>query len=272
MRILRLLGAIGAAAPLLAAPGALGAKLKTVKETVTVGGLGGASAVPECKPKHKSISGGFAIAPAEADDVALVTESRKDGRRGWTAGSIGIGQEVTSYAYCAKPGKNPKTATQGTELQPDETGSLTAKCGPRGHAVSGGFFGERGSLFGPGVQVFESRMSGKSAWTVSARNGGGTEGLLLAYVHCRTGKALRAKSKTTSVPVSETGTVRAKCKPETRAVSGGFSVDFDFEASVALYVGASRRIGARKWEAAATNPEGVPGELTSYVYCEKKRK
>jgi hypothetical protein len=75
-----------------------------------------------------------------------------------------------------------------------------------------------------------------------------------------------------------TGSVTAKCKRGARAISGGFSgpMDESFLADQNFGPGVlpsvSRRAGGRRWVTGATNFGGEDGELTSYVYCEKKKR
>jgi hypothetical protein len=279
MGIWRWLGTITVALSVLGVTTALGAGLKTSSETITVD-FDHPVATPECA-QGKSLSGGFA---AEDADV-IVDRTAKVGAKGWTveARSEDGATDLTAFAYCAKKQKSPTTTSESTTLEAEEIGTLTATCEAGTKAVSGGFAGDFGLLLAPNIVPHESRKSGGRAWTVSAANQGFVEGELTAYANCRKGKGLRAKSKSTTVDgdaseVNPTGSVAAKCKHGRRAVSGGFAgqVDASYVATppdgAAVFTYASHRDGGRRWETAAANFGDAAGELTTYVYCEKKPK
>lgn len=278
MKGFKSVGALAIAIALFGTTAATGAGLKTESETVELNGVTPATA--ECQGKRKAVSGGFA---PELLGVP-VSRSSKVGKRGWTAEGMGFKTSLTVYAYCARKGKNPSTTSAETTVPAGEIRSLTASCEPGTKAVSGGFFGETGLLIAPDVRVHESRKTGARSWTVSGGNGGALGGDLIAYVNCRGGKGLKSRSKTTTIAgttgmqADESGAVTAKCKRGTRAISGGFSglIDESYVAEPDTGPGVipslSRRDGGRKWETAALNFGGEAGELTGYVYCQKKPK
>jgi hypothetical protein len=271
-------GAVGAAVALIGA-GALAGGLKTESETVELNGVTPATA--QCDGKRKAVSGGFA---PELLGVPI-SRSSKAGKRGWTAEGFGFKSELTVYAYCSRKGKNPSTESAETTVPSGEIRSLTPRCEPGTKAVSGGFFGEIGGIGTvPEVQVHESRKTGARDWTVTGGNSGALEGDLIAYVNCRGGKGLKPRSKTTTIAgatgmqADQSGSVTAKCKKGTRAISGGFSglVDESFladqDSGPGVIPSVSRRVGGRKWETEALNSGGESGALTGYVYCSKKKR
>jgi hypothetical protein len=273
------LGAITVALSVVGVSTAFGAGLKTESETITVD-FDHPAATPECA-HGKSISGGFA---AEDADVTLY-RSAKAGAKGWTVEALSEdgATDLTVFAYCAKKQKSPTTVSETTTLEGGEIGTLTATCDEGTKAVSGGFAGEHGFLLAPSIIAHESRKSGGRTWRVTAVNYGLVEGELAAYVNCRNGKGLRAKSKSATIAgdaseANPTGSVAAKCKRGRRAVSGGFAgqVDPSFVTAppdgVAIHTYASHRDGGRRWVTAAANLGDSAGELTTYVYCEKKPK
>jgi hypothetical protein len=213
-----------------------------------------------------------------------ISRSRKAGRRGWTTEGFAFKLDLTVYAYCARKGKNPSTTSAETTVPVGEIRSVTATCEPGAKAVSGGFFGEIAGIGTVEVRVHESRRTGARSWTVSGGNQGNRAGELIAYVNCRGGKGLKARSKTTTIAGAtgmqddESGFATAKCKKGTRAVSGGFSglVNESFlandDSGPGVIASISRRAGGRKWETEALNIGGESGELTGYVYCQKKPK
>jgi hypothetical protein len=278
MGILRRAGAVALALAIIGAAAASGAGLKTESETVELNGT--TSGTAECQGKRKSVSGGFA---PELIGVPI-SRSSKAGKRGWTAEGFGFKSALTVYAYCSRKGKNPSTERAETTVPENEIRSVTASCEPGTKAVSGGFFGEQGLLLSPDVRVHESRKTGPRGWTVTGGNSGAFAGDLIAYVNCRSGKGLKSKSKTTTIAgatgmqVDQSGSVTAKCKRDARAISGGFSglVDESFladqDSGPGVIPSVSRRAGGRKWETEALNFGGESGELTGYVYCEKKKR
>jgi hypothetical protein len=277
MKGLKSVGAVAMAIALLGTP-AFGAGLTTSSETVTLDGETPVTA--ECPGKRKAVSGGFA---PESLGVP-VSRSSKAGKRGWTAEGLGFKIDLTVYAYCSRRGKNPSTTSAETTVPAGEIRSLSATCEPGTKVVSGGFFGENGFLLAPNVGVHESRKTGARSWTVSGGNSGSFEGDLIAYANCREGKGLKSRSKTISIAgatgmqADPSGSVVAKCKRGTRAMSGGFAglIDeaylADQDTGPGVIPSLSRRAGGRKWETGAVNDGGESGELTSYVYCQKKPK
>jgi len=87
------------------------------------------------------------------------------------------------------------------------------------------------------------------------------------------GKQLKTSSETVSVAVDETGSAEARCKPGTKAVSGGFEtefrdppVDFPF-----IPAESSRRTGSRGWTSSGFNEGNAAGDLTSFAYCRAQK-
>jgi hypothetical protein len=270
---------VAVAVALIGASGALAGGLKTESETFELNGI--TSGTAECQGKRKTVSGGFAPQSLGVP----ISRSSKAGKRGWTAEGFAFKLEMTVYAYCARKGKKPTTESAETTVPVGEIRSVTASCEPGTKAVSGGFFGQLGGIGSvPDVRVHESRKTGVRDWTVSAGNRGGFEGDLIAYVNCRGGKGLKSRSKSitldgaTGMQADPSGSVTAKCKRGTRAISGGFSglIDESFladpDSGPGVIPSLSRRAGGRKWETGAVNEGGESGELTSYVYCQKKPK
>jgi hypothetical protein len=269
---------VGVAVVLIGSSNALAGGLKTESETVELNGI--TSGTAQCDGKRKAVSGGFAPQSLGVP----ISRSSKAGKRGWTAEGFAFKLNMTVYAYCARKGKNPTTESAETSVPAGEIRSVTASCEPGTKAVSGGFFGETGVLIAPDVRVHESRKAGARDWTVSGGNDGAVGGDLIAYVNCRRGKGLKPRSKTTTIAgttgmqADESASVTAKCKRGTRAMSGGFAglIDESYladpDSGPGVIPSLSRRAGGRKWETGAVNFGGESGELTSYVYCQKKPK
>ena len=77
---------------------------------------------------------------------------------------------------------------------------------------------------------------------------------------------LKTTSEAEELGVEEVASVAAKCKPGTKAVSGGFKTAFDPVTFPDTLVTANQRTSARRWSATAGN-DGALGELRVYAYC-----
>jgi hypothetical protein len=167
---------------------------------------------------------------------------------------------VVGIASAAKQGgKKLKTesATEQFDAMDDEL-SVTAACGQKGKAVSGGFAAE-GSVVIPDL----SERTARREWTAAANNFGGDPGSLTSYAYCRKEK-VKSASDTEDVGEDETETATVRCQRGMKALSGGFDAEFDEDATVLPHV--SRMTGKREWETTAFN-YGDTGELTAQVNC-----
>lgn len=262
-------------------------RLKTSADTRTVDSLDSGETAATCDGKAKAVSGGF---ENEFDPEGVVGgtspqpsqfSSRRSGKRSWTGETFNIGfvaGDVTTYVYCR--GEKLKSASkratvEGTPFMSSDygTGEATAKC-PRGtKAVSGGFanpdFAVTGGPVDTRIIPYVSRRKGRRKWTVEAANYGEAEGTLVAYVYCHEGSALDKRRKSiTLAPTSgdvAAGEATAKCPKGDRVVAGGFEAS-GREATLL----ASRKVGGRKWEAAATVGYPETATLAAVAYCEEK--
>lgn len=171
----------------------------------------------------------------------------------------------------ALAGQGLKTKSKTVQVGPDDVGSATAKCKRGTKAVSGGFEGEP---FDPDVDTpffapNQSSRTGGREWTTEAYNYSGVpEGDLTSFAYCRDEKVKR-RTATVSVDPDEISTVTAKCKPGTKAISGGFEAD---ETDLAgpnpfFLLGTSRKEGKGAWEVAALNTGDEVGDLSAQVNC-----
>src|SRR5918994_2251551 len=88
--------------------------------------------------------------------------------------------------------------------------------------------------------------------------------------------ALKTKSASTTIAAGADGSVTAKCKKGSEAVSGGFEspgfvFPFDSIAGPSNFSFESRREGRRKLVASAHNSGSDPGTLISDAYCDKDK-
>jgi hypothetical protein len=84
----------------------------------------------------------------------------------------------------------------------------------------------------------------------------------------RPGPVRTATATDTAVADAEVATATAKCPKGSRAISGGFTVQFDGYAGLVIWE--SRRVSNRGWRVSATK-DGVPSRvLVAYAYCRKR--
>jgi hypothetical protein len=81
----------------------VGKSVKTAEEQIFIDEPGIHTAVAQCKPKQRVISGGFDFG-LFPDADAFVSSSHKEGKRGWSVSAVDIiaATELTAYAYCEK--------------------------------------------------------------------------------------------------------------------------------------------------------------------------
>jgi hypothetical protein len=94
---------------------------------------------------------------------------------------------------------------------------------------------------------------------------------LIAGTTALAGKGLKTKSETVSVEPGENAAATATCKRGTKAVSGGFEVEFDNDLPPFRFISESRRTGGREWTSAAYNGVNEAGDLTSFAHCRDQK-
>jgi hypothetical protein len=100
--------------------------------------------------------------------------------------------------------------------------------------------------------------------------------LVLAVLGAATalgGDKLKTGSETVDVGSRDPGSATAKCKPGTKAVSGGFETPATTgKGTASIDIAQSSRAGGRKWTSAGTNSSFLEtAELTSYAYCRDEK-
>ena len=87
------------------------------------------------------------------------------------------------------------------------------------------------------------------------------------------GRSLKQTRSTTSIGGSDPGSVTAKCRGDSKVISGGFETEFDTIAEQPnVQINESRRAGRKQWTAGAVNvAPGPSGDLTSFAYCRDQR-
>jgi hypothetical protein len=148
-------------------------KLKTRSATVTIANGDAGTATARCPRRGEAIGGGFAagVANTDANALVFVSESRRNGKRGWAVSgdnqsgmNAGEALDLTALAYCAKRkvGLKTESAMEATDAAISEL-SAKARCKRNQVAVSGGF----SSNPEPFSRPFESRRAGRRGWVAS---------------------------------------------------------------------------------------------------------
>ncbi len=142
-----------------------GPKLKTKSASAVLGDMEEepTTIVARCRRGQEAVSGGFDM----PDTEALVTSSKREGKRRWAVTVIGGPGTYKAFAYCDKsePGLKERSQTITEEAVP-EVQSVVAKCKRKQELRSGGFeteFTDTAFALTEG-----SRRSGKRGWEARA--------------------------------------------------------------------------------------------------------
>lgn len=261
-----------AAVPIALVAGvASGAKLKTRSGAALIPAGTTGEALATCPKGTKLISGGFA-GEQDGDSAVFTYAANRRGGKQQGASAVNFGAQagtLTSFAYCQKKAKLSVRSAQTVIPAGSPTaalGTATATCPKGSTAVSGGFAGPRETDVD--IRPYESRRTGKRAWTVSAYSFGSAGGTLTAQVGCQkqAGKLKTASAETSVASEPATGTATATCKKGLRAISGGFLASTQ-DTDINPY--ASFKQGGRGWIVSGLNGGPQPGTLTAYAYCRK---
>jgi hypothetical protein len=84
---------------------------------------------------------------------------------------------------------------------------------------------------------------------------------------------LKTKYASATIGSQQVGSVTAKCKKGTKAISGGFDAELSTSVMEAPFMLPleSRKKGGRGWESRAANAGGGSGTLTSFAYCRDEK-
>jgi hypothetical protein len=145
-------------------------------------------------------------------------------------------------------------------VPPNQPTTLTARCGPRRHAVGGGFWAPTERTY-----LIASKRVRLRGWRVTWVNGGDSSAPFWVFANCAKLKGkLRVRSKTRTMVQPYINPVFVRCRGRREAISGGFETQFsgsDFGA-----VDQSFRYQPRRWVSSGQALAGAP-RLTSYSYC-----
>lgn len=164
--------------------------------------------------------------------------------------------------------------------------SATATCPGRSKAISGGFLAPPVKSGGGAlVVVFESRKVGPRAWRASGQvvdlSTAPDQVSLTSYAYCRQRaprtRVFTAVRDTPAIPNQFVPSSLASCPPRLKAVGGGFQTGPQLATppSGAYYVNLvyeSFRAGPASWSTSVVTGTGVPGTVTTFVYCAKARR
>ena len=224
-----------------------------------------------CPRGEGAISGGYEVPQASA--ITGIFEpwgSFLGDDDGWQASVAQLGDElkdgfVTSFAYCAKLGKDVTTRGESTDISNGAFSDLTASCKRKETLISGGW--AVSARLGTSALVFQSLKQGARSWTVSGRTTTTGTASLIALADCvPSKKAPDLVTRKHQETVNGTdSTVVASCRKSEQVVSGGFTSNTAFIPFI-FHRGTRRTWGAR----GATL--GSAGTGTTFAYCEKLAK
>jgi hypothetical protein len=222
-----------------------------------------------CPKGESAISGGYTVPRLSSITGLFQPTGSFPNENGWQASVSQIGSDlkegfVTSFAYCAKLGKDIETTGDSTSLGTREFTDLTATCKRNQRIVSGGW--AFSASLGSSSSLLASVKQGSRSWRVTGGMNTGT-GTLIVIADC----APKNKApdlvtrKDTGKVTSDVSTVTSSCKKKEQAVSAGFSSNTRFE-PFEFHRGAKRTWGMRG-EALIAD-----GRAAVFTYCEKKDK
>jgi hypothetical protein len=183
------------------------------------------------------------------------------------------GVAVLGVGMGAASGAKLKTKSETESADSGEVASPSPRCKRGTKALSGGWDAEV-DISGPTAIFYPltSARDGKRSWTAEGANTG-SPGEMTGFAYCRD-ERVKTKSAATTVPVGQTESVAAKCPKGTKAVSGGFSTEFEPGApGQSLIINEdSSRSGRREWTVTGSNIAGDDGTLTAQVNCREGKR
>jgi hypothetical protein len=256
--------------------GPAGAALKTTTNTIDVNPGSAAGAGVSCG-RAGEVSAGFSMPVVPGTSGPKLFPYFAPG----LTAAANFGDEVgtlTSIGYCSKNAPNLTPKEKTTNVPPGDTGSVTAKC-PKGKRVMFGGFESPEPLPGAappefGIYPFTSKRVGNRRWKVSGFadiHGAEPEPQFLrSRAFCYgNGPSLTVRSKKTTIADGDTGVVKAKCKADEIAVSGGFKSSAEGSGAATAYARSfvSKRAGKRRWKVAAFGEGRGDSPLRAFAYC-----
>jgi hypothetical protein len=227
------------------------------------------SVTATCPKGEGAISGGYTVPEFSANTGLFFASGSFLGDGGWQASVSQIGDDledgfVTSFAYCAKLGKDVVTRGDTTDISNGTFTDLTASCKRKESIISGGWALSTGP--DTSALVTRSLKQGKRSWKITGGTTVGT-GTLIAIADCVPKKgAPDLVTRKGQGPVSgATSTVTASCRKNAQFVSASFSSNTVFM-PCDFHHAWNRTWGTK----GATF--GDPGTATVAAYCEKLKK
>jgi hypothetical protein len=251
----------------LAAPASAMALSTHSATTTTLNSAGQLVATATCGAGEHVVSGGF-LGP----DASAAVSSRAVNGDSWTVRLFpGIGNKLTTYAYCARNGQLSISAHENRV--PAVTGgantTANASCASGQTLVAGGY------AFLPGLRESNSPTyrdyASAHTWSVMSVFAGGT-GKLAAFAYCARGVVVKVRSNSSpSIPTGGDGSATASCHSGETLLSGGYTTtptpDWHNMTGPDFFYGDSYRSGQRSWTARAHNYSNVAGQITAFAYC-----
>ena len=222
-----------------------------------------------CPKGEGPISGGYAVPQFSSLTGFFQSTGSFPNESGWQASISQLGDNledgfVTSFAYCAKLGKDVVTTGDSTSLGTGEFTDLTASCKRNQSIVSGGW--AFSAQLGASTSLLASVKEGDRSWRVTGGMNTGTGSLIVIADCVPKKKAPDLVTRKDTGKVTDGGsTVTSSCRDKEQAVSGGFTSNTDFQA-FEFHRGAKRTWGMRGQTFLAD------GKAAVFAYCEKVTK
>ena len=258
-----------------------------VSATGNVGSGGSSStATAMCPPGVRVIGGGFFTPPRSTDGEALVYESYRSSRQGWTSSAVPVGGNpitVVSYGYCRRTNKKIADVIAGGSVPPGGVGSAAARCPAGTRLVAGGFQSSVAGSGGGAATPATSMATSRSTWTLVSVSGGTETSSITVHAYCMhrvTAPVFVASQRHLTLPIFVSLTVQSprcpvakkpkrkgKRKPMRQLSAGGFSNAPTPSAPLVRIFNSARTPPG--WTVAAQNTSGPDAEttLTSQGIC-----
>lgn len=171
-----------------------------------------------------------------------------------------------------------KPATASVEIPDEQIAGVVAKCRKGMQVVSNGFstpsFDETFAT-GPSIFPIQIQPRSKRALRTRAFNFGQDAGRFRAHAYCSKRKLGLSVASRRSAPVPSefagSRSATARCSKGSKAIAGGFRLDFGGGlVSPRLVAHVSRRAGRRGWTVAAANDGGGPGRFEAVAICARR--
>jgi hypothetical protein len=190
-------------------------------------------------------------------------------------------------------GKSAVTVNSSIAIAPGTQQAATTSCAKKTHVSGGGWSvfptfsanGQNAPNSGSGTRVnhLQSQPLSPKSWvtSVAALTAPAQAGTLTGIARCENnslGKLAESVSGSSTIPISQSTTVDARCPQGTHVLTGGFSispaVNLANPALPRFVVTESRRTDTQTWQVQMVNPlgSGSVATLVTNAFCERNAK